>query len=155
MSGTIYGAINAGDVPVCDYSINFILGLCKYSKTSSLTKIDGPPTHSDMYDISDEIYRNYLAFKSIFGGGKHEYMGMMMADDIYLVEVRVAFVVPVSEGSYPNFPAGVDKDAKKQETAAFIKREKAIKTVEVMKELLCSLILNRIPGTVVDIRPFK
>ena len=30
MSGTIYGAINAGDVLICDCSINFILGLCKY-----------------------------------------------------------------------------------------------------------------------------
>ena len=37
-------------------------------KTSSLTKIDGPPTHSDMDDIRDEIYRNCLAVKSIFGG---------------------------------------------------------------------------------------
>ena len=54
-------------------------------KTSSLTQIDGPPTHSDMYD-SDEIYRNCLAVKSIFGGGKHGCMGMMMVDDLYLVE---------------------------------------------------------------------
>ena len=113
-------------------------------KTSSLTKIDGPPTHSDMDDIRDEIYRNCLAVKSIFGGGKHGCMGMMMADDLYLVEAGEAFVVPVSEGSYPNFPAGADEDAKKRETAAFIKREKAIKTVEVMKELLRNLILEAV-----------
>ena len=30
-------------------------------KTSSFTKIDGPPTHSEMDDIRDEIYRNCLA----------------------------------------------------------------------------------------------
>ena len=27
-------------------------------KTSSLTKIEGPPTHADMNDIRDELYRN-------------------------------------------------------------------------------------------------
>ena len=71
-------------------------------------------------------------------------MGMMMADDLYLVEAGQAFVVPVSEGSYPNFSAGADKDGKKRETAAFVKREKAIKTVEVMKELLRNLILEAV-----------
>jgi len=82
-------------------------------KTSSLTKINGPPTHPDMGDIRDEIYCNCLAIKSIFGGGKHGCMGMMMADDLYLVKAGQVFVVSVSEGSYPNFPARADKDAKK------------------------------------------
>ena len=90
-------------------------------KTSSLTKIDGPPTHADMNDIRDEIYRNCLAVKSIFEWVKHGCMGMMMTDDLYLVEAGEAFVVPESEGSYPNFPTGANKDDKKQETAAFIK----------------------------------
>ena len=113
-------------------------------KTSSLTKIEGPPTHADMNDIRDELYRNCLAVKSFLGGGKHGLMGMIMADDLYLNEAGVAFVVPVSEGSYPNFPAGADEDAKKRETALFIKREKAIKTVDVMKELLRNLILEAV-----------
>ena len=82
-----------------------------------------------MDDIRDEIYCNCLAVKSIFGGGKHGRMGMMMADDLYLVEAGTALVVPVSEESYPKFPAGADEDAKKRETTAFVKREKAIKTV--------------------------
>jgi len=69
---------------------------------------------------------------------------MMMADDLYLVEVGQAFVVLVSEGSYPNFPAGADEDGKKRETAAFIKHEKAIKTADVMKELLRNLILEAV-----------
>ena len=71
-------------------------------------------------------------------------MGMMMADGLYLVEAGKAFVVPESEGSYPNFPTGANKDNKKRETAAFIKREKAIKTVEVMKELIRNLILEAV-----------
>ena len=90
-------------------------------RTSSLTKIDGPPTHADMDDIRNEIYCNCLAVKSIFGGGKHGCMGMMMADDLYLVKAGEAFVVPESEGSYPNFPTGANEDNKKRETAAFIK----------------------------------
>ena len=65
-----------------------------------------------MDDIRDEIYCNCLVVKSIFGGGKHGCMGMMMADDLYLVEVGQAFVVPVLEGGYPNFPAGADEDGK-------------------------------------------
>ena len=113
-------------------------------KTSSLTKIEGPPTHADMNDIRDELYRNCLAVKSFLGGGKHGLMGMIMADDLYLNEAGVAFVIPLSEGSYPNFPAGADEDAKKRETALFIKREKAIKTVDVMKELLRNLILEAV-----------
>ena len=36
--------------------------------------------------------------------------------------------------------AEADKDPKKRKTAAFMKREKAIKTVEVMKELLRNLV---------------
>ena len=60
-------------------------------------------------------------------------MGMIMADDLYLNEAGVAFVVPVSEGSYPNFPAGADEEAKKRKTALFIKRANTIKTVDMMK----------------------
>ena len=97
-----------------------------------------------MDDIRDEIYLNCLVVKSIFGGGKHGCMGMMMVDDLYLVKADEAFVVPVSEGSYPNFPAGSNKDNKKRETAAFIEQEKAIKTVEVMKELVRNLILEAV-----------
>ena len=47
-------------------------------------------------------------------------------------------------GKLYQLPAGAEEDAKKQETAAFIKRKKAIKTVEVMKELLCNLILEAV-----------
>ena len=39
-------------------------------------------------------------------------MGMMITDNLYLIKAGVAFVVPVSEGSYPNLPAGADEDAK-------------------------------------------
>ena len=39
-------------------------------KTSSLTKIEGPPTHADMNDIRDRLDRNCLSVKSFLGGGK-------------------------------------------------------------------------------------
>ena len=71
-------------------------------------------------------------------------MGMIMANDLYLNEAGVAFVVPVSKDSYPNFPVRADEEGKKHETALFIKREKAIKTVDVMKELLRNLILEAV-----------
>ena len=54
-------------------------------KTTTLTKFEGEPTYNEMDDIHDELYRNAMAIKSPFGGGKHGHLGIIMKEMEYVL----------------------------------------------------------------------
>ena len=56
----------------------------------------------------------------------------------------MVWTVQESEGTYPTFPDDATEDDKKKEISNFIEREKGIKTVEVVKDLLKGLFLDAI-----------
>ena len=72
-------------------------------KTTTLTKIEGEQTYNEMDDIRDELYRNAMAIKSPFGGGKHGHLGMIMKDVLYQTEAGSAWTVATTSQSYPTF----------------------------------------------------
>ena len=79
-----------------------------------------------------------------FGGGKRGCLGVVYSDEKFLAEAGVQWVVPVSEGPYPTFPANATEDMKKKEISEFIKREKGIETVVVVEDLLKGMFLEAI-----------
>ena len=62
----------------------------------------------------------------------------------FLGEAGIIWTVPEPEGTYPTFPADATEDDKKKEISEFIKREKGIKTVEVVEDLLKGQFLDEI-----------
>ena len=59
-------------------------------------------------------------------------------------EAGQSWTVPATEGSYPTFAANASEDEKKREISAFIQREKGIKTVRAVEELLKNMFLESI-----------
>ena len=71
-------------------------------------------------------------------------MGVVYSHDKFQSEAGTVWTVPESEGTYPSFQADATEDEKKKEISKFIEREKGIKTVEVVEDLLKGLFLEAI-----------
>ena len=113
-------------------------------KTTTLTKIEGEPTYIEMDNIRDELYRNAMAIKSCFGGGKLGHLGMIMQPVLYAIEAGEAWSVAQSSGTYPTFAPGATEHEKKAKMATFIVVEKAIKVEDVMQNLLRNQVLEAV-----------
>ena len=113
-------------------------------KTTTLTKIEGEPTYIEMDNIRDELYRNAMAIKSCFGGGKLGHLGMIMQPVLYTIEAGEAWSVAQSSGTYPTFAPGATEHEKKAKMATFIVVEKAIKVEDVMQNLLRNQVLKAV-----------
>jgi hypothetical protein len=113
-------------------------------KTTTLTKIEGEPTYIEMDNIRDELYRNAMAIKSCFGGGKLGHLGMIMQPVLYTIEAGEAWSVAQSSGTYPTFEPGATEHEKKAKMATFIVVEKAIKVEDVMQNLLRNQVLEAV-----------
>ena len=101
-----------------------------------LTKIEGDPEYKQMLVIREEIYRNVLSIKSIFGGGKQGHKGSLTKQKIYWINMGEEWVVPAKVGVYLIFRANATKNSKKQTIAEFISRETNIKMSKVVEEQL-------------------
>ena len=65
---------------------------------------------------------NALTAKVSFGGGKLGFVGIIYKDDLYKKELgNVSFIVPASEGAYPDFRGLTTNDQKKQKISRFEK----------------------------------
>ena len=113
-------------------------------KIKILTPIEGRPTYEKMELLEKELGRNALAIKVPFGGGKRGCLGVVYSDEKFQGEAGTVWTVPESEGTYPTFPNDATADDKKKEISKFIEREKGIKTVEVVEDLLKGLFLEAI-----------
>ena len=83
-----------------------------------------------------ELFRNAIAIKSTFGGGKHGHLESVSKPALYHIESRHNWTVPASGGVYPVFPAGATNDEKKKEVAEFIDRENYIRVADMVEEFL-------------------
>ena len=79
-----------------------------------------------------------------FDGGKRGCLGLVYIPVSYLAETLEVWTVPVLEGAYPAFTTNTTEDKKKKEILEFIKREKNIKRVKVVKELSKGMFLEAI-----------
>ena len=113
-------------------------------KIKILTPIEGRPTYEKMELLEKELGRNALAIKVPFVGGKRGCLGVVYSDEKFQGEAGTVWTVPESEGTYPTFPDDATADDKKKEISKFIEREKGIKTVEVVEDLLKGLFLEAI-----------
>lgn len=113
-------------------------------KYKTLTKIKGKPTFESMKEVTRQLGRNALAIKVSFGGGKRGCLGEVFPRDKFLVEAGVEWVVPESEGAYPNFDASATEQEKKREISAFIVRETDIKIVEAVGNLLKAQLIESV-----------
>ena len=113
-------------------------------KTTTLTKLEGEPAYPDMDEIRDKLYRNAMAIKSPFGGGRHGHLGMIMNPFLYQTEAGELWTVAETSGAYPIFPPDTTESGKKALTANFIVTEKGIKTEEVMQDLLRNQVLEAV-----------
>ena len=52
-------------------------------KYSTLTKIEGEPDHEKMCVVREEIFRNAIAIRLIFGGGEHGHLGSVSKPTLY------------------------------------------------------------------------
>ena len=77
-------------------------------------------------------------------GGNRRYLGLVYIPEKFLAEAGVDLSVPESEGVYPLFTANTTEDQKKREISKFIEREKGIKIVDVIEELLKGLFTKDI-----------
>ena len=82
------------------------------------------------------MYRNALTIKCSFGGGKRGCLGIVATPAAFRIEAGSDWIVPASQGSYPNFPAGASEFDKKVLISEFILQETDIRKVEVVHELL-------------------
>ena len=113
-------------------------------KVKRLTPIEGRPTYEKVELMEKELGRNALAIKVPFGGGKRGCLGTVYSDAKFLADAGTTWVVPDTEGAYPTFEANATESEKKKSIANFIEREKGIRTVEVVEELLKGQFLEAI-----------
>ena len=102
----------------------------------TLTKCEDALTYSTMSTIFEEMFRNSIAVKSMFGGGKHGHYGSLQKPATYLIEAGEPWTVPKTGGVYPTFAAGMNDAKKKREVATFVLTQQKIKKAEVTQELL-------------------
>jgi hypothetical protein len=113
-------------------------------KYKTLTKIKGKPTFESMKEITRQLGRNALAIKVSFGGSKRGCLGEVFSRERFLEEAGVEWIVPESEGAYPNFNANATEQEKKREISAFIIRETDIKIVEAVGNLLKAQLIESV-----------
>ena len=111
----------------------------------TLTKIEGQPTYADFFRLREELYRNALSSKSLFGGGNHGHLGACMDALTYSIETGgVNWTVPDSAGMFPLFPAGATDDRKKQIIAKFVRDETGIKVTNATVNLLRNQLIEAV-----------
>ena len=91
------------------------------------------------------MFRNSIAVKSKFGGGRHGHYGSFQNPATYLIEAGKPWTVPKIGGVYLTFAAGMNDTKKKPEVATFVLTENNIKMAEVTQELLKSQFLEAVP----------
>ena len=101
----------------------------------TLTKFEDAPTYSTMRKIREEMFRNSIAVKSMFGGGKHGHYDSPQKSAAYLIEAGESWTVLKTGGVYPTFASGMTNKEKKREVAAFVLTEHTIKKAEVTQQL--------------------
>ena len=101
-----------------------------------LTKTEDEPEYEQMCIVCEEIYRNALSIKSIFGGGNLGHKGSVTKPEIYQIDTGEDWIVPATGGFYPTFRANTTENAKKQTIAEFIYRGTNIKMSEVVEKQL-------------------
>ena len=105
----------------------------------TLTKCEDAPTYSTMSTICEEIFRNAIAVKSTFRGGKHGHYDSLQNP------AGEPWTVPKTGGVYPTFAAGMNDAEKKREVATFILTEHNIKKAEVTQDLFKKQFLEAFP----------
>ena len=113
-------------------------------KVKMLTPIEGRPTYEKVELMEKELGRNALAIKVPFGGGKRGCLGTVYSDAKFQADAGTTWEVPETEGAYPTFAGNASEAEKKKVISEFIEREKGIRTVEVVEELLKGLFLDAI-----------
>lgn len=113
-------------------------------KVKTLTPIEGRPTYEKVELMEKELGRNALAIRVPFGGGKRGCLGTVYSTAKYQADAGTTWTVPETEGAYPMFQANATEADKKKVISEFIEREKGIRTVEVVEELLKGLFLDAI-----------
>ena len=110
-----------------------------------LTKIEGKPEYKQIFFVREEIYRNAISIKSIFGGGKHGHKGSVTKPAIYRIDTGKNWIVPEIGGVYPIFRTNTTENANKKTIAEFISCETNIKMSELVEEKLKNQLPDSLP----------
>ena len=111
----------------------------------NLTKIEGEPNYKKLINLREEMGRNALTAKVSFGGGKLGCVGIVYKDNLYKKESgNVSFIVPASEGAYPDFRGLTTIDQKKQKISQFEKTEEDILITEAVMRISRNMMLEAV-----------
>ena len=91
-------------------------------KHPTLTTIENKPYYEQMYVVSKDLFRNFIAIKSTFLGKKHCYLGYVQRPAVYHTEAGQSWTIPTYGGMYPTFSVRATDKEKKREVAEFINR---------------------------------
>ena len=97
-----------------------------------------------MKEATRQLVRNDLAVKVSFGGEKRGCLGEVLGIERYKDEVGVDWDVTESEGSYPSFLAGNDKQAKKKKIKKFIIRETDLQILKATADFLKAQLIEAV-----------
>ena len=101
-----------------------------------LTPIDGKPTFPSMQRVEEELAGNSLTSKVSFGGGDSGCLGVVFNNVKFHAETGETWLVPVSQGAFPNINPGATEQEKKISISEYMIEEYDIKIVQAMEELL-------------------
>ena len=111
----------------------------------TLTRIEGEPTYKKLINLREEMGRNALTAKVSFGGGKLGTVGIIYKDELYKKESGgISFIVPASEGAYPDFTGLTTNDQKKQKISQFEKTEEDILITEAVMRISRNMLLQAV-----------
>ena len=114
-------------------------------KLQELTPIDGEPTFASVARLEQELASNALTIKVSFGGGKKGSLGLVFSATKYFAEAGQDWIVPVSEGAFPLFTAGMTDNQKKDRISDYLVNEFDLKVVAATGELLKNQFLEAVP----------
>ena len=99
----------------------------------TLTKCEDALTYSTMGPTREEMFRNSIAVKSTFGGGRHGHYGSLQKPATYFIKAGKLWTVSKTGGIYLTFAAGTNDAKKKRKVATFVLTAHNIKRLKSHK----------------------
>eukprot|EP00957_Ditylum_brightwellii_P014795 1115578-Ditylum_brightwellii.AAC.1 len=69
-----------------------------------IPKIQGEPAYDKLYEVQKLLMENTTSIKTLYGGGNHGHLGLIINPNRYIQEAGQHFVIPPRPPTIPTLP---------------------------------------------------